>query len=952
MNKLLLTLLFGTLGFNLFAQFDVTITSNMVTSCNDSDIVLTATPTGGLAPYTYVWREQTWPAPPAIVGTSQVATGLGSGQYSVTAFDANNDSVTTYTYIQSMVQFYGYTSPAICPLSNGRIYLNIYGQGVPPYTIAYSNGVTHSGVTGTVDSLLGLASGLYQAIVTDANGCFTYNNGQTTSEDSGMVVGQSSNILANLTTTASNCADGTATAAPTGGTAPYTYIWSCNPPQYGATATGLPPYSMSYTQVTISDADGCSQTDYAIVQQGPNFVAATTNTTPSNCFDGTATVIGALGTAPYTYSWNTNPIQNTQTATGLSPFLNTQATVTDAQGCWVVAYAYVPAGPNYLQSTANSTPETCSNANGSATVSVSGGTSPYAYLWSNGNTTPSLQGMHSGYYTLTITDAAGCVLTVNKHIGQVSPVSAYVSAGAATCSDNDGTASVTISGGTPPYTTHWNTGATVTSIANLHSGYYSASVVDATGCTAYDYSVVQYPHYVCDVYISGHVYDDLNSDCSFGSNEYGTDYALLHVSPSVGYVSTDANGHYGFYAQPGTYTITPYPMAFRTLHCPGSGNIVVNAASAGTSYPGNDFYEDVDSLFFNLESSLSCGVARPGFYQTIYLAYRNSGTIVQNATLSFTHDAAVSFISCGLTGSYNLATNTYDAPLTLIPQSGSNWVAVTLYVPASLPIGTSLHNYVSISPTTGDVFVANNADSCQVYVTGSYDPNDKTVEPKGFGAEGYIFTTDSILKYTINFQNTGNDTAFTVVIKDTLDSDLDVTTFRLGAASHPVSYTIDGVGVVTFTFNNILLADSTHDEANSHGQVSYFIHQNENLPFNTQIENTAYIYFDFNTAIVTNTTLNTIFEPLGIKGISNNIGIVPNPATDATELSLVNGNITPSATVKLYSITGSELKSGFKAINANGKIRLTNQGLSDGIYFVKITDGNQSLGNGKVIFKR
>lgn len=137
----------------------------------------------------------------------------------------------------------------------------------------------------------------------------------------------------------------------------------------------------------------------------------------------------------------------------------------------------------------------------------------------------------------------------------------------------------------------------------------------------------------------------------------------------------------------------------------------------------------------------------------------------------------------------------------------------------------------------------------------SFDPNDKLVNP----ARSDNFTLfEEDLIYTIRFQNTGNDEAYNIVIKDTLDSHLNTATFKVLGSSHSdnLRTTIDGNRYVNFNFDNIYLPDSTTDFAASQGYVTYTISTNADLPEETLIENTASIYFDFNPPVVTNTTEN------------------------------------------------------------------------------------------------
>ncbi len=150
--------------------------------------------------------------------------------------------------------------------------------------------------------------------------------------------------------------------------------------------------------------------------------------------------------------------------------------------------------------------------------------------------------------------------------------------------------------------------------------------------------------------------------------------------------------------------------------------------------------------------------------------------------------------------------------------------------------------------------------SC-VEILGPYDPNDKIATPKGIGPNHFIKVGEP-LDYKIRFQNTGNDTAFQVILVDTLDTEhLDITSLRVLNSSHPYELTIADASVLIFTFDNILLPDSTTNEAASHGFVKYYIEQQANNVVNTVINNAASIYFDYNQAIVTPTAFNTLWNP-------------------------------------------------------------------------------------------
>jgi hypothetical protein len=149
-------------------------------------------------------------------------------------------------------------------------------------------------------------------------------------------------------------------------------------------------------------------------------------------------------------------------------------------------------------------------------------------------------------------------------------------------------------------------------------------------------------------------------------------------------------------------------------------------------------------------------------------------------------------------------------------------------------------------------------DTLDQVVVCAYDPNDKQSDPAGLGTQGYIDPELPYLDYTIRFQNTGNDTALTVIIRDQLDTNLVWSSFEKLASSHPAEAVIGLNGEAVFTFEDIYLPDSLTNEIASHGFIKYRIYLQPGLPLGTSIYNTASIYFDSNPAVITNTKVNTI----------------------------------------------------------------------------------------------
>ena len=180
--------------------------------------------------------------------------------------------------------------------------------------------------------------------------------------------------------------------------------------------------------------------------------------------------------------------------------------------------------------------------------------------------------------------------------------------------------------------------------------------------------------------------------------------------------------------------------------------------------------------------------------------------------------------------------------------------------PVMTLVGQQLRMSASVTNGLYDYDPGNNSDSTRVKITGSYDPNVKAVDPEGFGIPNYVPMTQEEFSYTINFQNTGTDTAYNITITDTLSAYLDPLTIKAGASSHPYSWEILSPCILKFHFNGINLPDSSVNEPRSHGFVTYSIGTVHGLPAGTVIKNMAQVYFDFNAPVSTNTTTNELFN--------------------------------------------------------------------------------------------
>jgi uncharacterized repeat protein (TIGR01451 family) len=307
-------------------------------------------------------------------------------------------------------------------------------------------------------------------------------------------------------------------------------------------------------------------------------------------------------------------------------------------------------------------------------------------------------------------------------------------------------------------------------------------------------------------------------------------------------------------------------------------------------------------------------------------------------TATLQHDALLNVISTGSSSAYNSSTHTFTFSFNNLAPMTWTCFNVQLQASSSATLFTPLTSYAVANPLSGDVAPQTNYDTLHYRVTGSYDPNVKSVNPEGAGVNGYISTADSVLNYTIHFQNTGSYPTNVVSVIDTLDSNLDI--FSLKVTGSYTGGTYHGVPDISFLANNVIkfnfpycyLQPAAWDITNSSGFIAYTIKQKKNLSIGTQIKNRADIYFDYNTAILTNSTLNTINSLSGIKNMTakqNGILIYPNPNNGNF---IIETSSTEPQAMQIFDITGKMVLNQ----NVNGKTNIEASRLDNGIYFIQV----------------
>jgi gliding motility-associated-like protein len=441
------------------------VTSSVNATCTAANGSASVTASGATPVYTYLWSPGSQ--------TSATAINITAGNYSVLVTDSHGCSqtalVTVGQNLGATAVISSTTNVSCTGASDGSATVSMGAGATPPFTYAWTPS-SQTTVTAT-----GLSPATYSVTVTDGNGCIATTNTTIT---------EPTIITSSFTNVNEGCFGGStasSTINTSGGTAPYGYLWT---PTGQTTPTAIGLTAGTYTCV-ITDAHGCTKTSVTTISE-PSGMSLTETHLDAHCgqADGTVKAFPSGGTGPYTYSWNTLPVQTTQTVTGL-PANTYAATVTDANGCSQTISVTVGnlAGP--VASIFGSNNVSCNGLNdGSATGIISGGTAPYTFLWSNAQALPTATNLVAGSYTLTATDMTGCIATTSVIITEPTVLNTGFGFTDPHCNgSSDGTITTSTSGGTSPYTYLWTPGGMTTpAVTGLSAGSYSMQATDAHGC--------------------------------------------------------------------------------------------------------------------------------------------------------------------------------------------------------------------------------------------------------------------------------------------------------------------------------------------------------------------------------------------------------------------------------------------------------------------------------------
>lgn len=452
--------------------------------------------------------------------------------------------------------------------------------------------------------------------------------------------------------------------------------------------------------------------------------------------------------------------------------------------------------------------------------------------------------------------------------------------------------------------------------------------------------------------ISGRVSEDDNSDCVFNTIDHGYKNIIIEADngASTYYNFTHTDGTYSIRLDSGNYSVTHTPKMYRSPICPSSA-LAANLTSGTDTINNLDFFDHLTSPFTN--ASIYCTPytwAVPGHNYSVQLYYANSGTDTISGTISFTYDSILTFLSSSIVPNTSIG-NTITWNYSNIPEDSMSYIVLNFKVDTTATLGDTLFCNGSITTIASDIDSTDNADQFGSIVVSSFDPNEKSVEPKGTGPQGYI-VGDENLEYTVRFQNTGTYQAQNIVVRDTVSDNLDFTSFQFLSSSSPCIVSVVNQRTLYFTFLNINLPDSTSNESGSHGFLKYSIKPNAGLAPGTKFRNTAFIYFDYNSPIVTNTTLNTIQFPVGIEEQSSTnkaVKVYPNPFSDNTTFVIESENINEQYSFEMTNVLGKKIKS-ISGITKK-EFQISRNGLENGIYFYKIYSSESVIGIGKLVIK-
>jgi len=933
---------------------------------------LSANASGGAPEYTYAWSNGE---------TTQSLTGLTSGTFTVTVTDAQGcramaqQTVTALTPVSAYINIYG-TAPCAGGLTG-----HIINGGPSGTDYLWSTGATSQ-------FLSNIPAGTYTVTVTASSSC-TASASITISQpmtNSGLgIQGGATPIVCNGGTSSINL-------SVNGNVPPFSYAWSNG--SNLEDQNNLP--AGTYT-VTVTDANGCTQSRTFNITEPPPMVASWV-VNDASCFGANGSIsLNINGGTPfpnfsYTYQWSTGA--TTKNLQNL-PAGTYRVTVTDANSCTYTSPDIIVASPFFTVSI-NPLSIQCNSA--VLEANIQGGSPPYSIgWWTPGGPTiepiPVVTIGQSGLYLVAVVDANGCEAEAALEVTLGNDGNCGYLSGRILYDQVENCLEDATEPGLPGWlvraenatdTIYGVTNATGYYTINAPAGTYTIQALPPNGlwevCTPAPSVTVDSPADTAQVAVipvkalyqcpSLSVNIGVNRlRACFNNNNYqlqycnqGTvaaedAYVLITLDPLITPVSSSVP-----FTNLGNGVLRFDIGHVDVSECGGfSLKVLVscNADLGQTLCTEAHIYPDANCIPSDPEwSGASLRISSQCTQDSVRFKIDNIGTgdMLESADYIVVEDAVMLLTApfqLGMGMSTQLA----------VPANGSTWRMEVPQVPfhpglsmpsisvegcSAIPVYST--GYVSQFPTDdADPWI----DIDCTETTAAVDPNDKQGFPLGYGPEHYI-RPGTELEYMIRFQNTGTDTAFTVRIVDTLSSWLDPATIRPGVSSHPYQFSLTGPGIVEFLYENILLPDSNINQAASNGFVKFSIYPKADAPLETLIENTAHIYFDFNEAVVTNTTRHRLGENFLTVGAWNpqrpqyQVLVSPNPMTETVRLEVKGLESNAPVHLQVMNLQGTVVADQ----TASGPVLILQKaGLPAGMYLFKLDQKGRLIGSGKLIVK-
>src|SRR5690554_3631457 len=434
------------------------------------------------------------------------------------------------------------------------------------------------------------------------------------------------------------------------------------------------------------------------------------------------------------------------------------------------------------------------------------------------------------------------------------------------------------------------------------------------------------------------LFDENNNGCDTDDNLI-SNILVMVSNDSLNYSTLSFNGEYILnHLQEDNYTVSLANVPSYVTVNPQSSTVflegVYNEEELNFCLTANQTIEDLNITLLPITE------ARPGFEADYQLIVQNIGTqTVNNVLVSLDFDNTMqSFVSADPSTSSTTA-NQLNFEIASLPPFGSTVINFTMqtFTPPTVDGDDILNFTATVSPNTDDYTPNDNTFELEQIVVNSYDPNDKQVLQ---GNEIDIDDVNEYLHYLIRFQNTGTASAIHVRIEDELHESLDWNTIQILNSSHNYRVEIKDGNQVAFIFNNINLPYEDEDEEGSNGFIAYKIKPIAGTQLGDFIiGNEAYIYFDYNLPIITNTTSTEVVEDtssVSVPSLNNLISVYPNPTNGILHLSSKENIIIEE--VKIYNLQGREL---FGSTTNQQTINIEN--LSAGIYLMNIKTNQGSI---------